>query len=247
LKSVVVIPTYNEAENLPKMVSALFSLPQENLNLLIVDDSSPDGTGKIADDLKALNPRIDVMHRQGKLGLGSAYVQGFQKALTDGADIICQMDCDFSHDPKMLPVLIKAVTDGGDVVVGSRYAPGGKLDETWPFWRKALSWFGNYYARTILGLQVRDVTAGFKAWRKEILTKMPLNDIKSNGYVFQVEMIYAATRLGAKVTEIPIYFADRKFGKSKMSFKIQIEAAVRVWKLPGIHRHLSVEKGAQYG
>ena len=242
MKSVVVIPTYNEAENLPKMVSALFTLPLDDMHLLIVDDASPDGTGKIADELKASNPRIDVMHRQGKLGLGSAYISGFQKALADGADLICQMDCDFSHDPQMLPVLFKAASDCADVVVGSRYAPGGKLDETWPFWRRALSWFGNYYARTILGLKVRDVTAGFKVWRREILAKMPLNSIKSNGYVFQVEMIYAATRLGANVQEVPIYFADRKFGKSKMSFKIQLEAAVRVWKLPGIHRHLSVEK-----
>jgi dolichol-phosphate mannosyltransferase len=242
LKSVVVIPTYNEAENLPKMVSALFTLPLDDLHLLIVDDASPDGTGKIADELKASNPRIDVMHRQGKLGLGSAYISGFQKALANGADLICQMDCDFSHDPLILPVLFKWASDGADVVVGSRYAPGGKLDETWPFWRRALSWFGNYYARTILGLKVRDVTAGFKVWRREILAKMPLNSIKSNGYVFQVEMIYAATRLGANVQEVPIYFADRKFGKSKMSFKIQLEAAIRVWKLPGIHRHLSVEK-----
>lgn len=242
MKSVVVIPTYNEAENLPKMVSALFTLPLDDMHLLIVDDASPDGTGKIADELKASNPRIDVMHRQGKLGLGSAYISGFQKALADGADLICQMDCDFSHDPHMLPVLFKVASDCADVVVGSRYAPGGKLDETWPFWRRALSWFGNYYARTILGLKVRDVTAGFKVWRREILAKMPLNSIKSNGYVFQVEMIYAATRLGANVQEVPIYFADRKFGKSKMSFKIQLEAAVRVWKLPGIHRHLSVEK-----
>lgn len=242
MKSVVVIPTYNEAENLPKMVSALFTLPMDGLHLLIVDDASPDGTGDLADELKASNPRIDVMHRQGKLGLGSAYIQGFQKALADGADYICQMDCDFSHDPEMLPVLFKLVAESADVVVGSRYAPGGKLDETWPFWRRALSWFGNFYARTILGLHVRDVTAGFKVWRREILSIMPLNAIKSNGYVFQVEMIYAATRIGALIKEVPIYFADRKFGKSKMSFKIQIEAAIRVWKLPGIHKHLSVVK-----
>ncbi len=238
MKSVVVIPTYNEAENLKNMVSALFSLNIPDLHLLIVDDNSPDGTGRLADDIHQENPGVDVIHRSGKLGLGSAYIQGFKHAIANGADLIGQMDCDFSHEPVKLIELIQQATAGADVAIGSRYVPGGKLDDAWPVWRKALSGFGNQYARFILGLKVKDVTAGFKVWRKEILSKMPLDKIKSNGYVFQVEMIYVATRLGAKVVEIPIYFADRKFGQSKMSFRIQVEAAIRVWKLLGIHRKL---------
>lgn len=238
MKFVVVIPTYNEAENLQKMVSALFALPIPELNLLIVDDNSPDGTGRIADEIKAANPRVDVLHRAGKLGLGSAYIQGFQKAIAGGADFIAQMDCDFSHNPQKLVELLQITRADTDLTIGSRYVSGGKLDETWPLWRKALSSFGNMYARTILGLPVRDVTAGYRVWRREMLERMPLDRIKSNGYVFQVEMTYVATLLGARIRETPIYFADRKFGKSKMSFRIQIEAALRVWKLPVIHKKL---------
>lgn len=239
MKFVVVIPTYNEAENLQAMVSALFALPMPSLNLLVVDDNSPDGTGRIADEIKAANPRVDVLHRSGKLGLGSAYIQGFQKAIADGADFIGQMDCDFSHNPQKLVELLQIAQADTDLTIGSRYVTGGKLDETWPLWRKALSSFGNFYARTILGLPARDVTAGFRVWRKEMLQRMPLDRIKSNGYVFQVEMTYVANKLGARIRETPIYFADRKFGKSKMSFRIQVEAAIRVWKLPAIHKNLN--------
>jgi len=234
----IVVPTYNEAENLPKLVNALFALPLPELNLLVVDDNSPDGTGKMADELALNHPgRIGVLHRPGKMGLGSAYIQGFQWCLEHGAQAIGQMDADFSHPIEKIPVLVDTLSTC-DVVLGSRYVPGGALDERWPFWRKWLSGFGNMYARTILGLPIRDVTGGFRLWRRETLAGMPLDRIKSNGYVFQVEMAYVASRLGYTFKETPIYFADRRWGKSKMSFRIQLEAALRVWKLPGAYTDL---------
>lgn len=234
----IVVPTYNEAENLPKLVNALFALPLPELNLLVVDDNSPDGTGKMADELALNHPgRIGVLHRPGKMGLGSAYIQGFQWCLEHGAQAIGQMDADFSHPIEKIPVLVDTLSTC-DVVLGSRYVPGGALDERWPFWRKWLSGFGNLYARTILGLPIRDVTGGFRLWRRETLAGMPLDRIKSNGYVFQVEMAYVASRLGYTFKETPIYFADRRWGKSKMSFRIQLEAALRVWKLPGAYTDL---------
>jgi dolichol-phosphate mannosyltransferase len=239
VKTTFVIPTYNEAENLPKLVAALFDLPV-NLNLIIVDDHSPDGTGQIADDLaEQSGGRIFVLHRKGKLGLGTAYIQGFQKALQFGADAIGQMDADFSHPPPKVVELVKTL-NGWGMVMGSRYIPGGGLDEHWPLWRKGLSTFGNVYARTILGMPVQDVTGGFRLWRRETLAAMPLERICSNGYVFQVEMAYVAHKLGFKFKEIPIYFSDRQRGHSKMSFRIQFEAAVRTWQLLWIYRNLKV-------
>jgi dolichol-phosphate mannosyltransferase len=238
LKTTVVIPTYNEAENLPKLVSALFSLPLNDLTILVVDDNSPDGTGQMAEDLKQAHPgRVEVLHRPGKMGLGSAYIQGFQLALKQGAEAVVQMDADFSHPVEKL-VEMTAALPGCDVVVGSRYIPGGSVDERWPLWRKTLSGGGNIYARTILGLKIHDVTGGFKMWKRETLSAMPLERIRSNGYIFQVEMNYVATRLGFQFKEIPIYFADRRWGKSKMNFRIQIEAAFRTWTLPGMYRDL---------
>lgn len=238
MKTTIVIPTYNEAENLPRLVEELFLLPVEDLNILVVDDNSPDGTGRIAEELKqTTNGKVQVMHRAGKLGLGSAYIQGFQLAMENGADYIGQMDADFSHPPVKVVELLAAIQDC-DVALGSRYVPGGKLDERWPFWRKALSGFGNFYARTILSMPLRDVTGGFRLWRKETLFTMPLQRVKSNGYVFQVEMGYVAHLLGFKFKEIPIYFADRRWGESKMSFRIQVEAAFRTWKLLGLYKDL---------
>lgn len=238
MKITVVIPTYNEAENLPRLAAALFALPLPDLTLLVVDDNSPDGTGQIAEELsQQYSNRIHVMHRSGKLGLGSAYIQGFERALTLGADALAQMDADFSHEPEKLVEMASAL-EGVDAVIGSRYVPGGKLDESWLFWRKALSGFGNFYARIILNLPVRDATGGFRLWRRETLRRMPLERVKSNGYVFQVEMAYVASLLGFRFKEIPIYFADRRWGESKMSFRIQVEAAFRVWLLPGFYRDL---------
>jgi dolichol-phosphate mannosyltransferase len=235
---IVVIPTYNEAENLPRLVSALFALPAAGLGLLVVDDNSPDGTGAIAEDLAKQSPgRIDVLHRPGKMGLGTAYIQGFQRALQQGARAVLQMDADFSHPVEKIPEMIAAL-EQADLVLGSRYVPGGGLDERWPLWRKGLSSWGNFYARTILGMSVRDVTGGFRLWRRATLERMPLDRVRSNGYVFQVEMAYVAVKLGFSFVEVPIYFADRRWGKSKMNFRIQVEAAVHTWALRSMYQDL---------
>jgi dolichol-phosphate mannosyltransferase len=234
----VVIPTFNEAENLPRLVSALFDLPFEALNLLVVDDNSPDGTGQLAQELAAECPgRIQVIHRAGKLGLGTAYIRGFRCALDAGAQAIVQMDADFSHPPEKL-VELMATLETCDIALGSRYVPGGSVDRRWAPWRKALSSFGNIYARLILRLPIRDATGGFKVWRRETLLGMPLERIRSNGYAFQVEMSYVAHRMGYTFREVPIYFADRRWGNSKMSFDIQREAAVRVWRMLYEYRNL---------
>ena len=242
MKITFVIPTYNEAENLPKLVAALFALEIPELNLLIVDDNSPDGTGKLADEFaRTTDGRVQVMHRQGKLGLGTAYIQGFQYAIENGADAVGQMDADFSHPIEKIPELIETLKTC-DMALGSRYVPGGSLDENWPLWRKFLSGFGNVYARTILRMKLKDVTGGYRLWRKETLQGMPLHTIRSNGYIFQVEMAYVAHKLGFQFKEIPIYFADRRWGTSKMSFRIQAEAAFRVWQLLWMYRGLKAEK-----
>jgi dolichol-phosphate mannosyltransferase len=235
----VVIPTYNEALNLPKLVDDLFTLPLEGLQVLIVDDNSPDGTGEVADNLKErYRGRLSVIHRQGKLGLGSAYLHGFRQALDSGTEAVAQMDADFSHPPEMLLTMMDTLSSC-DVVVGSRYISGGSVDKKWPLWRKALSAFGNFYARTILWLPVRDVTSGFKVWRRDTLLGMPLQRVRSNGYAFQIEMTYLAHRLGYRVQEVPFYFPDREWGESKMSFRIQAEAALRVWQMRFEYRELS--------
>jgi dolichol-phosphate mannosyltransferase len=238
LKLTIVVPTYNEAENIPRLADVLLTLPVPQLNMLIVDDNSPDGTGKIADNLKRrTGGRVDVLHRAGKLGLGTAYTTGFAHALQKGAEAVAQMDADFSHPPEKIVEMIEKL-GSCDVVLGSRYVRGGKLDENWPVWRKGLSAFGNFYARTILGMKLRDVTGGFRMWHAYVLEHMPLAQIRSSGYVFQVEMAYVAARLGYQFAEIPIYFAERRVGKSKMNLRIQLEAALRVWQLAGIYRHI---------
>jgi dolichol-phosphate mannosyltransferase len=238
LSTIIVIPTYNERENLPTLVEKIRSLPINDVELLIVDDNSPDGTGALADEYAAKkNSRVHVLHRSGKLGLGTAYVAGFGRALELGAERVVQMDADLSHPPEKLLELVEASRDH-DLVIGSRYVPGGSLDRDWPAWRKALSGFGNFYARTILGLKVRDVTAGFRMWRREALQRIPLHRIRSNGYMFQVEMAYLASKLGLSFKEIPIYFAERRFGESKIDLSIQIEAAISVWKLPFRYRDM---------
>lgn len=237
MKITVVLPTYNEAENLPKLVSALFSLPLD-LSLLVVDDNSPDGTGQIAEDLSKENPgRVHILHRAGKLGLRSAYLEGFAKAFEIGADIVVQMDADFSHDPAVLVEMARRI-ESCDVVIGSRYTKGGSLARRWPFWRKALSAFGNTYARTILNFPLRDVTTGYRMWKRQALEGVPLERIRSNGYVFLVEMAYVAYLMGYEISEVPIHFSDRRWGKSKMSFRIQLEAAVRVWDVWWHYRDL---------
>ena len=237
MRIVVIIPTYNEAENLPKLVSALIALPLD-LDILVVDDNSPDGTGRIADDLAAANPkRVRVMHRTGKLGLSSAYLQAFRTLFDGTLDAIGQMDADFSHDPAVLVEMAKRL-ETCDLVLGSRYIPGGSTDVHWPIWRKALSAWGNFYVRSILQIPLRDVTGGFRLWRRETLQAMPLERVKASGYIFMVEMAYLAWCLQFKIGEVPIYFADRLWGKSKMSFKIQAEAAARVWQVLWAFRDL---------
>ena len=237
MRITVIIPTYNEAENLPKMVSALFALPLD-LSVVIVDDNSSDGTGRIADDLAATSPgRMNVIHRPGKQGLSTAYLQAFRKLFDGNVDVIAQMDCDFSHDPTTLVEMARRV-ETCDVVFGSRYIPGGSTDLHWPLWRKALSAWGNLYARTILGMPIQDVTGGYRMWKREILQSMPLERVKSSGYIFQVEMAYLAYCMGFNICEIPIYFADRRWGKSKMSLMIQAEAALRVWGVLWNYRDL---------
>lgn len=237
MRITIIIPTYNEAENLPKLVSALFMLPLE-VSVLIVDDNSPDGTGRVADGLAAAFPgRLTVLHRPGKLGLRSAYLEGFRLALEGGAEAIAQMDADFSHDPETLISMADRLSTC-DVVLGSRYVPGGSLDERWSPWRKALSAFGNFYARTILGLPLRDVTTGFRLWRRATLLAMPLERIRASGYIFLVEMAYLAHCLEFRFGEVPIHFAERRAGKSKMSLRIQVEAALRVWQVWWSYRDL---------
>jgi dolichol-phosphate mannosyltransferase len=238
LRTTVILPTYNEAENLPGMFSALLALPLD-LHLLVVDDNSPDGTGRIADELAASHPgKITVIHRAGKLGLRTAYLEGIKHALDSGAEAIAQMDSDFSHEPARLVEMTDALQDGADVALGSRYVTGGSVDKNWPLWRKSLSAFGNFYARTILGFKLRDVTTGYRLWRAESLRGMPLNRLKSSGYIFLVEMAYMAYCLGYQFAQVPIYFADRRWGKSKMSLKIQLEAALRVWQVRWNYRDL---------
>lgn len=234
----IVIPTYNEAENLEKLVSALLALGRPGLRVLVVDDNSPDGTGEIADRLCAANPgRVSAIHRPGKGGLGRAYLHGFRTELAGDAAALGQMDADFSHPPEKWPELAAAL-ERAELVVGSRYVPGGSVDRDWPAWRKGLSAFGNLYARSILGLPLRDVTGGFRLYRRELLERMPLQRVRSNGYVFQVEMAYLAHLCGARFAEIPIYFADRRWGVSKMSLRIQLEAALRVWQVRFGYRDL---------
>ncbi len=238
----VVIPTFNEVDNLEAMATALFALPLPNLKLLVVDDNSPDGTGELADRLAARfndsdQERMVVIHRTGKGGLGTAYVAGMSRALDGGARFIVQMDADFSHSPGYIPQMLGVMlATGADVIVGSRYVPGGSLDEGWSWWRRFLSWWANLYSRGVLRLRVRDMTAGFKMWRREALMNIGLQNIRSNGYIFQVEMAYLSEKLGFRVIELPIHFEDRRIGQSKMDVPVKLESAWRVWELRWRHR-----------
>jgi dolichol-phosphate mannosyltransferase len=239
MTTIVVIPTYNEADNLPALTAELLQLAVPDLQLLVVDDDSPDGTGKVADELVQRYPgRVHVIHRSGKLGLGTAYITGFTKALDLGADYVIQMDADFSHSPKYILEMLEKIKDY-DVVVGSRYVGGGELDERWSWWRWLLSWWANVvWTRVILGVQTKDATAGFKCWRRSALQRIGLERITSNGYVFQVEMAYVSEKLNFRILEIPIYFEDRRIGQSKMTVPVKIEAALRVFEIRWRHHNV---------
>ncbi|MGW4893665.1 polyprenol monophosphomannose synthase [Kitasatospora sp. NPDC004240] len=232
-KVVVVVPTYNERENLPVLAGLLADLEVPNLHLLVVDDNSPDGTGEVADKLAADAPgTVGVLHRTEKDGLGRAYVAGMTRALEEGADIVIQMDADLSHPSTVIPQMVETLSSGdAAVVLGSRYVPGGSTAEEWPWHRKALSAWANFYVDTILSLGVRDATAGFKAWQAQTLRDIDLPTVNSNGYSFQVELNYRVVKLGRRIVEVPIRFEERVKGASKMSLAVQMESALAPWKL----------------
>jgi dolichol-phosphate mannosyltransferase len=230
VKSVVVIPTYNERDNIEELIE-LIHRHAPDLNVLVVDDNSPDGTGDIVAALCLQDTRIHLLRRAGKLGLGTAYCHGFAWALDNGFQAICEMDADFSHDPKELPRFLETIARSeADLVIGSRYVMGVNV-VNWPMRRLLLSWFANQYTRFITRMPVADATGGFKCFRAEVLRKIDLAKIKSNGYAFQIEMNFKAWRAGARIKEFPIIFIDRRSGVSKMSKDIIYEAAFLVWKL----------------
>ena len=224
MPATVCLPTYNERENVERMIR---SLAPHGVRVLVIDDASPDGTGEIADRLAAELEFVDVLHRPRKEGLGPAYIAGFRRALADGAELVLEMDCDFSHDPADVPRLIAAAADA-DLVLGSRYVPGGAI-RNWGAVRRFVSAGGSLYARLVLGVPIRDLTGGFKCYRREVLERMDLDVVASRGYAFQIETTYRALRMGFRVVEIPITFVDRVVGGSKMSRTIVAEA---IWKVP---------------
>ena len=231
----VVTPTYNERDNLPVLVEQVLDRGP-NYSILVVDDASPDGTGAVADALVAANPgRVHVLHRTGKRGLGRSYVDALSQAVTMDVDVVCQMDADFSHDPKYLPELVGGVTDGGfDLVIGSRYLHGVSV-VNWPLSRLILSTFANRYVRAITGLPARDCTSGFRCWRREALARLPLRRFVSDGYAFLVEMLYAAMGLGCRIGEVPIIYVERREGQSKMSRGVIFESVFVPWRLVARH------------
>lgn len=231
----VVIPTYNEAGSLAYLLSSLLALPLD-LRLLVVDDNSPDGTGQLADELAAGDRgRMAVLHRPHRAGLASACLQGFRYFLGLNVDAVGQLDADLSHDPTALVAMAKRLANC-DLVLGSRYVRGGSVDAHWPQGRRVLSAWGNFYARHLLGLPFRDVTTGYRLWRREAIRAIPLDRIRARGYIFQVELVYVAHRLRHRIIELPIRFAERQSGRTKMTLKIGLEAAWRVWQMPLAYR-----------
>ena len=228
MRATVCLPTYNERENLEPMLRSLASILRDDDRVLVIDDASPDGTGELADRLAAELPFVDVLHRQRKEGLGPAYLAGFRHVLTTSAELILEMDCDFSHDPKDVLRLIDAAEGGADVVLGSRYVDGGSIP-SWGAIRRFVSFGGSVYARVALGVRVRDLTGGFKCFRRVVLETLDLDAIEAKGYAFQIETTYRALRRGFKVIEIPITFVDREEGGSKMNRSIVLEA---MWRVP---------------
>jgi dolichol-phosphate mannosyltransferase len=229
--AVICIPTYNEAENLPRIVPAVLEAVPE-ANVLVVDDSSPDGTGRLADGLAAADVRVKVLHRKGKEGLGKAYLAAFRRAIDLGYEYIFEFDADFSHRPSYLPGFLQRLAEGADVVVGSRRVPGGGV-ENWGAARRFISWGGSLYARTVLGVPVKDLTGGYNGFRRQALERLGLEEVSSTGYCFQIELKYRALKRGLRVVELPIVFPDRTHGVSKMSARIFREAVLQVIRLRG--------------
>jgi len=227
-RTLVIVPTYNERDNLPILAAALMAFP--NVQLMVVDDHSPDGTGELADDLaRAHAGRIDVLHRTERPGLGRSYIDGIRRALARPVDLICQMDCDLSHDPRHLPSLIVG-TERADVVIGSRYIPGGAV-VNWPLRRRLLSRFANGYIRAVTRLAARDCTSGYRCWRRDAIAALPLDHFESDGYSFLVEMLYAASVRGYRVAEVPITFVERRQGVSKLTGSVLLESAATPWRI----------------
>lgn len=229
MRPLVIVPTYNERDNLPLLVGRLLAIPA--LRVLVVDDGSPDGTGAVADALAAADGRVSVLHRTGRRGLGRSYVDGMRLALTTDATHICQMDADLSHDPADVPRLLAAGADAG-LVIGSRYVPGGRL-QNWAFHRVLLSAVANRYVRLVTGLTIHDCTSGFRCWQRDLLARLDLPAIMSDGYAFQVEMAWTAHGLGARISEVPITFVERRQGASKLSGGVIVESMRLPWRLRG--------------
>jgi dolichol-phosphate mannosyltransferase len=228
MNAVVIIPTYNERDNIPPLVDAL--LRHDGVRVLVVDDQSPDGTGAVADDVARHHPgRVDVLHRTSTRGFGRSYIDGIKRAMAGGADLICQMDADFSHDPARLPDLL-AAAEHADVVIGSRYVPGGAV-VNWPRRRLLLSRFANLYVRAVTHIEARDCTSGYRCWRRDALASLPLDQFVSDGYSFLVEMLFVASRQGRRIAEVPITYVERREGQSKMSRAIILESAITPWRL----------------
>lgn len=228
MRVLTIIPTYNEIESLPKTLQRLRAAVPDS-DVLIADDNSPDGTGAYADEQAALDPAVHVLHRKGKEGLGAAYIAGFRWGLEHGYDVLVEMDADGSHKPEQLPLLLEASAAGADLVIGSRWVPGGSV-VNWPLRRKLLSRAGSTYSRLMLGIPVRDITAGYRAFKRTTLEKLDLSAVESVGYGFQVDMTFRVARLGLNITEVPITFVEREFGASKMSGNIVFEAIANVTK-----------------
>jgi dolichol-phosphate mannosyltransferase len=239
---IVVVPTYNEAANIAALVQQIIAAPR--FSVLVVDDNSPDGTGRIVAEIVDRYPRVQLLSRPRKQGLGMAYVAGFKQALASGARFISEMDADFSHDPRYLPALLAAAEASYDVVLGSRYVAGGGTTD-WGLLRRVISRGGNLYARSLLGLPVRDSTGGFRCYRRAVLERIDLDAIRSNGYAFQIEMVYRALRHNFRIGEIPIIFPDRRIGESKMSRKIVIEALVTVLRMRSCSRSMGIALSAR--